>query len=121
MDSLLLLAGSFIVGIVLGFIYFGGLWYTIRIMQRSTRPGQLFLVSFVARLAVVLGVIYLLGAGSWQRMVAALVGMILVRFYLTHTLGPVHQQLSTGSPRPNAKSGHTAGSGADTQPGTTGD
>lgn len=85
------LAGSLAAGLVLGLIYFGGLWYTIQAMTRSKRPGTLFLVSFAARLVVVLGAIYMLGVGDWRRMTAALVGMIVMRFVLTRLLGPPHK------------------------------
>jgi F1F0 ATPase subunit 2 len=83
------LLASFGLGLVLGLFYFGGLWYTIQAMTRAKRPALLFFASFAVRLGVVLGAIYLIGVDEWQRMVAALVGMILMRIYLTRRLGPL--------------------------------
>lgn len=81
------LALSLVAGLALGLFYFGGLWYTVRMMTRVQHPLRLFLLSFAVRTVIVLGVIYWLGAGMWQRMVVALAGMIIVRFVLTRRLG----------------------------------
>jgi F1F0 ATPase subunit 2 len=85
------LLASFVAGLGLGLLYFGGLWYTIQAMTRAKRPALLFIGSFVLRLVVALGGIYLLSAGHWERMAVALLGMIVMRFYLTRRLGPVNR------------------------------
>lgn len=79
------------VGLVLGLFYYGGLWYTVQAMHRVERPALLFFASFAIRMGIVLGVIYLIGVGDWQRMAAALLGMILMRMVLTRRLGPPPQ------------------------------
>lgn len=66
-------------GLGLGFLYFGGLWLTIRWTTRSRHPGLLITVSLFVRLAVVGAALYFLAAGHWQRYVAALPGLWLAR------------------------------------------
>lgn len=94
MSDVLLLGGSFLAGLLLGLVYFGGLWYTVQSMTRAKRPALLFFASFAVRLVVVLGAIYFLGLGDWRRMAVALLGMIVMRMFLTRRLGPArkHQE-----------------------------
>lgn len=83
------LLAPFAVGLLLGFVFFGGLWLTVRQLGTTKRPGLLFAVSFVARTAVVLAGIYWIGAGQWQRMAASLVGLIVMRTIVTRRWGPL--------------------------------
>ena len=78
-----------LVGLLLGAIFFGGLWWTVRKLQTTRHPALLFLGSLIVRMAVVLLGIYAIGAGHWERMVAALVGIVIGRFIIlrvTHSL-----------------------------------
>ena len=66
-------------GGALGAIFFGGLWWTVRRGVSSAHPALWFLGSLLVRMAVVLAGFYFVGHGSWQRLVACLVGFILAR------------------------------------------
>ncbi len=73
----LLLAG--IVGMLLGMVFFGGLWWTIRKGISSNYFPVWFLGSFILRMGVVLGGFFLVSAGHWERLVACLVGFFAAR------------------------------------------
>lgn len=86
---LLLLAG--VAGAALGLVFFGGLWYTVRRLLKSSRPLLLLVVSFVVRTSLTLSGFYLLISGQssdWKHLLAALVGFFLVRVLLMRQLGP---------------------------------
>lgn len=71
---------ALLAGMVLGAFFFGGLWWTVRRLQTFQNPALLFLGSLLLRMAVVLLGLYVVGAGHWDRMVIALVGIVLARF-----------------------------------------
>jgi F1F0 ATPase subunit 2 len=79
-------------GMALGAFYFGGLWYTIRQIPTSTRPGMLLIASMVVRMAVILGAFILIMDGSWQRLLACVVGFILMRQIMIKRWGPPRQE-----------------------------
>lgn len=72
----------------LGLFYFGGLWLTVRRLPDTGRPALLFGASFVGRMALTLLGFYLVMDGSWERMLACLVGFIIARQFLTSRLRP---------------------------------
>ncbi len=71
-------------GMVLGAIFFGGLWLTVQQMQRSRHPALLFVGSVVVRTATVLAGIWYVAAGDAKSMVACLLGFVGVRLLATH-------------------------------------
>jgi len=73
----LVLAG--VAGTLLGAIFFGGLWWTVRqciVTQRST---LWLLGSWLARMGTVLIGFYYIGHEHWQRLLTALLGFIVAR------------------------------------------
>jgi F1F0 ATPase subunit 2 len=66
-------------GVVLGVIFFGGLWWTVRKGTASPRPAIWFLGSLIVRMSVVIPGFFFVGQGKWQRFVACLVGFVLAR------------------------------------------
>lgn len=66
-------------GALLGVFYFGGLWWTVLRMTTAQNAGILFAVSFLLRILVVIAGFFLISGGDWQRLLAALVGFMLVR------------------------------------------
>ena len=67
-------------GLLLGAIFFGGLWWTVRKGVSSKHPALWFLGSLLVRMSLVLVGFYFAGRGNWQRLVACLLGFIIARF-----------------------------------------
>jgi F1F0 ATPase subunit 2 len=78
-----------VAGILLGAIFFGGLWWTVRKGVSSKNPALWFLGSMLLRMGIVLAGFYFVGRGDWKRLVSCLLGFIVARFIvmrLTRTL-----------------------------------
>jgi F1F0 ATPase subunit 2 len=74
---------AWLAGGVLGAIFFGGLWWTIRRGVSSQQPALWFLGSLLARMSVALAGFYFVSGGNWERLVACLVGFVTVRLVVT--------------------------------------
>lgn len=72
------------IGALLGALYFGGLWLTLRQLPRLNHPMLWLLISTITRLGLVLAAFYLVSQDQWQRLLACLAGFIAVRIYLVH-------------------------------------
>ena len=82
------LGAAFVAGAALGLVYFWGLWYTVRRQPALKRPGLWLLLSALGRLALLLGGLYLVMAGSWQRLLVCVAGFVVMRTIMTRRLGP---------------------------------
>jgi len=71
---LVMLAGG-----VLGVLFFGGLWWTVKKGISSTQPALLFSVSMLLRTIVVLIGFYFIGGGHWKRLLSCFLGFIIAR------------------------------------------
>jgi F1F0 ATPase subunit 2 len=88
MNEALTLILAWIAGLVLGAIFFGGLWWTVRKGVSSPHPALWFLGSMMLRMGIVLAGFYFVGQNHWQRLVACLLGFVIARFlvmWLTRT------------------------------------
>jgi F1F0 ATPase subunit 2 len=74
---------AWLAGGVLGAIFFGGLWWTIRRGVSSQQPALWFLGSLLARMSVALAGFYFVSGGHWARLVACLLGFVTVRLVVT--------------------------------------
>ena len=79
MNNVLFLVLALVAGLVLGAIFFGGLWWTVRKGISSKSPAFWFLGSMLLRMSIVLAGFYFIGRGDWQRLVACLLGFIIAR------------------------------------------
>ena len=92
MIDLLSLVFALIAGIMLGAIFFGGLWWTVRKGVSAKHPAFWFLGSMLLRTCiVVLGFYFILG-DSWQRLLAGLLGFIVARIVVTRLTRVAQQQ-----------------------------
>lgn len=74
----LIMAGA--VGLGLGTVFFGGLWWTVRKAVSSPRPALWFAGSMLLRTGLILAGFYLVGGGQWQRLLVCLLGFVVARF-----------------------------------------
>jgi F1F0 ATPase subunit 2 len=84
MISTLTLALALLGGILLGVIFFGGLWWTVRHGLLLPAPALWFSASSLIRTAVALGGFYVVSHGEWRRLLACLLGFFLARIIVMH-------------------------------------
>lgn len=82
------LALAFVTGALLGVVFYGGLWWTVRKAVSSQQPALWFFGSQLVRMGVVLVGFYLVSDGRWERLVACLVGFVLARMLVVRFTGP---------------------------------
>ena len=79
---------SFSAGAGIGILFFGGLWWTVRRLETAERPALLTVSSFFVRTGLtVLGLYYIMG-GQWERLISALLGIMVIRFLMVRLLSP---------------------------------
>jgi len=79
MNEFLSLLLPFAAGVLLGVIFFGGLWWTVRKGLSSKHPALWFLGSMLLRTSISLAGFYFVAGGNWQRLLFCLVGFIMAR------------------------------------------
>ena len=77
MNEILSFLATIISGFFLGIIFFGGLWWTVRIGLESKNPATLFIMSFLVRTTSVMAGFYFLIDGHWERLVTSLMGFLI--------------------------------------------
>lgn len=70
---------AILVGGLLGTIFFGGLWWTVRKCVTSQRPALWVLGSLLLRMSITLLGFYLVSNGHWERLLLCLLGFVLAR------------------------------------------
>lgn len=84
MNNILTTAWVFATGILLGMVFFGGLWITVKKMVHAKRPALWLLASFFIRAGIALAGFYFTGADNWQRLLVCLAGFITARFLILY-------------------------------------
>ena len=84
MTDILKMILVFIAGMLLGTLFFGGLWLTVKKAVTSKKPALIILGSFVFRIGITLAGFYFIGVGSLQRLLLLLVGFITARFVVIY-------------------------------------
>lgn len=82
------LAISFASGCLLGLFYFGLLWQTVQRIPGSRNPALLVFGSFLVRIAMALTTFYFVMSGRWERILACLLGFLIVRQFLIARIRP---------------------------------
>ena len=112
--SLVPIVVSFLVGLLLGATYFGGLWFTVKRLSKTANPGLWMLASFAMRVSLLLLGIYAFTNGQWEGILACLVGFLIARTVWIHRLRGTEIQIVDTSPQetvasPGASSSHVGG------------
>ena len=69
-------------GMLVGALFLGGLWLTIRRGLRSRNPEKLFLISYVARVVLAAAAMLFIAQGDMHRLLLCSTGFILARIAL---------------------------------------
>jgi len=70
---------GFIGGILLGIIFFGGLYWSVNQLTKVQYPAALMIVSALVRMGIILFGVYLLADNNIKNVLAILIGIILVK------------------------------------------
>ena len=103
MNESLSLASALVSGVLLGAMFYGGLWWTVRQGVSSKRAALWFLGSLLLRMGVALAGFYFVAGGHWQRLLLCLLGFVMARVAVIWLTGPRRQNLP-----PQALEGHHA-------------
>ena len=79
MNESLGLVAALVAGILLGAIFFGGLWWTVREGLSSKRMSLWFLGSLLLRMSVTLAGFYVVSGHHWERFLLCLLGFTMAR------------------------------------------
>lgn len=79
MNETLILGFAAAMGLLLGAMFFGGLWWTVKKGLSSEYPALWFLGSQIVRTGVALAGFYVVSNGHWERLLMCLVGFVLAR------------------------------------------
>ncbi len=71
---------TLLAGVLLGAVFFGGLWWTVQRGVSSSCPAAWFLGSLVLRIGIVLAGFHFVSGGRGDRLLACLLGFIIARF-----------------------------------------
>ena len=71
------------IGIFLGALFFGGLWWTVRRGLTAANPALWFGVSALARMAIILSGLYYVARAGWPSLLACLCGLLIARYAAT--------------------------------------
>ena len=74
-------------GVLLGAVFFGGLWLSIEKGRKSKHPALWFSGSLLLRMSITLAGFYFVGHVHWERMMICLLGFIIARFILVRLIG----------------------------------
>ena len=96
MSEILYVILAFIAGMVLGMLFFGGLWFTVKKAVTAKKPAIWFFISFFLRVSIILIGFYYISLGSWQRLIFSLIGFIIARFVVTHLTKSIDKKQTKG-------------------------
>jgi len=98
MNEILSLVMALLAGLLLGAIFFGGLWWTVQKGLSSRRPELWFLGSLLLRTSTGVAGFYFASGGHWDRLLVCLLGFVIVRrivMQLTRQPAEEQNQLTT--------------------------
>jgi len=86
MSEVSILAMNLLAGVLLGMIFYGGLWWTVRHSLSSPAASVWLIGSFPLRMIITVGGFYFVSLGDWRRLLACLLGFLIARIGVTRLL-----------------------------------
>ena len=83
MNESLTLVPPMVTGVLLGAIFFGGLWWTVQKGVSSKRSALWFFGSLWLRTSIALAGFYFIARGHWERLLVCLLGFVVARIIVT--------------------------------------
>ena len=83
MNEILSLVPALLAGMLLGAMFFGGLWWTVRKGLSSARPAPWFVGSLLLRTCLTLAGFYMVSGGHWEKLLVCLLGFTIARPIVT--------------------------------------
>ena len=83
MNEIIIPMLALVAGALLGAIFFGGLWLTVRKSVSSKQPALWLFGSLVLRMSLVLFGFYIVSGDRWERLFLCLFGFVLARLIVT--------------------------------------
>lgn len=83
MNEILSLVPALVTGMLLGTMFFGGLWWTVQKGVSSARPALWFFGSLLLRTSMTLVGFYMVSDGHWERLLVCLLGFTIARLIAT--------------------------------------
>ncbi|MGO8754226.1 MAG: ATP synthase subunit I [Gallionellaceae bacterium] len=97
MNEMLLSALVLLAGMLLGAVFFGGLWWTVLKGVTARQPALWFGASLLLRTGIVLAGFYLVSGADWKRLLPCLLGFIIARLIVTRlTAMPIANRIKAG-------------------------
>lgn len=83
MNNILLMVLPFVAGTIIGLLFFGGLWLTVKKALASKIPALWISGSFLLRISITLIGFYYVSQGNWQKLLICLTGFVSARYLVT--------------------------------------
>lgn len=80
MNEIVIMLLALLAGFVLGVVFFGGLWLTVKNGLQSKKSALVFTGSFIIRMVILLVSFYFIVQLGWENAVVCLAGFIIARF-----------------------------------------
>jgi F1F0 ATPase subunit 2 len=90
-DDPLGLVLAWVIGVSLGGMFFGGLWWTTQKVLSSERPAVWVFGSLLLRMSVALAGFYVVGHDHWEKLLVCLLGFLVARVIATRVAGAEEQ------------------------------
>ena len=88
MDELVTLSLALMAGLLLGAMFFGGLWWTVQKGVSAKNPALWFFGSLLLRTSIALAGFYFIARGHWERLLVCLLGFVTARLIVTRLTRP---------------------------------
>lgn len=87
---------SFFIGLFLGVIYFGGLYYSTQKFKDIKNPTLFMAFSFFIRMMFLVGGLYFLAKSGYKNILIGFLGLMLVRFIMVFRVKQLNSKPNTG-------------------------